>query len=79
MYFVTEPPIVILFNTQTGVTIKVVDTNTEQAAGKRVYAVMMGSEKLFIGRIEACQDFIYGIAGWVGAVNPITWKRREDD
>lgn len=80
MFFVTDLP--ILFNVETGAVtkiepIQVTDDNGRKVAptdsnGRAVYQVTVNGQKVYIGDITECKDFIFSLAGWVGAVNPVT-------
>ena len=65
MFFVTQEP--KLFNTD-GVVFFMRSVNgvDEQWA----VTISTGLD-LFIGSRQECEDFIYSMAGWVGAVNPM--------
>ena len=68
MYFVTDEPKPKLFNTNTGLFIYATK-NHVMMGGHNVDEI---HEKiLFFGASEDCEDFIYSLAGWVGAVNPM--------
>ena len=66
MFFVTQEP--KLFNVETGVVVFMRSVNgvDEQWA----VTISTGLD-LFIGIRQECEDFIYSMAGWVGAVNPM--------
>lgn len=73
MYFVTDEP--VLFNTNTGVVIR-------QNANKVWLTGIVPDEHaqaVFSGTRQECEDFIYSIAGWVGAVNPVTLEKAVND
>lgn len=64
MFFVTDEP--ILFNAETGVMY--------QTRGERdlcIVEVIPGYQTVYGGNRQECEDFIYSIAGYVGAVNPV--------
>ena len=69
MYFVTDEP--VLFNTDTGRVLKIF---TSPKPGFS-HDVSMDNAIIFFGTRQECEDFIYSIAGWVGAVNPVTLER----
>jgi hypothetical protein len=64
MFFVTQEP--KLFNVETGVVTFIRSVNGEEWA----VTISTGLD-LFIGIRQECEDFIYSMAGWVGAVNPM--------
>ena len=71
MYFVTDEP--RLFNTENGnVTGIVVSLQLNFD-----YEVRLNNAPVFGGTRQECEDFIYSIAGWVGAVNPVGVKKDE--
>ena len=74
MYFVTDNP--ILFNTDTGIVINIEPVASIEA---NVWEVIMGGRALYMGTRWECEDFIYSIAGWVGAVNPVTLEKAVND
>lgn len=63
MWFITEDE--MLFNTTTQVVIEL------KHHENRDFWVQMGEHILFHGTVEKCADFVYSIAGYVGAVNPL--------
>ena len=78
MYFVTDEP--ILFNTETGVTYAIKPTGVTKISATKstqMHYVYMhgGGLPLFEGSRQECEDFIYSLAGWVGAVNPVERKQ----
>ena len=60
MFFVTNRP--VLFNTETGVVIKVFSGEVLICPAEIV---------IFRGSDSECEDFIYTLACWVGAVYPM--------
>lgn len=71
MFFVTDNP--VLFNVENGVTLApFLSMNTGAA-----YEVRLNGTAVFLGSRQACEDFIYSVAGWVGAVNPVTLEKEE--
>lgn len=76
MYFVTDEP--KLFNAESGVIIALRSTHT-YINGKEEFAVCIyGSEDIHRGTRQECEDFIYSIAGYVGAVNPMSKPKTAD-
>ena len=73
MYFVTGEP--VLFNTDTGRVLKVF---TSLRPGFS-HNTSMDNEIIFYGTRQDCEDFIYSLAGWVGAVNPVTLEKAVND
>jgi hypothetical protein len=71
MYFVTDEP--VLFNTDTGRVLKIF---TSLKPGVEC-DVSMDNTIIFYGTRQECEDFIYSLAGWVGAVNPVTLEKEE--
>lgn len=61
MYFVTNEP--KLINTETGTVMSIHGTK-DQAY------VALNNHEVKHGPRSECEDFVYSIAGWVGAVNP---------
>ncbi len=69
MFFVTDNP--ILFNVENGTTLAPIPSMRTDAA----YEVRLNNIPVFAGSRQECEDFIYSIAGWVGAVNPVTLEK----
>lgn len=71
MYFVTDEP--LIFNTNTGV---VIQCRADLLNKWSVDILSFGKiQSVFCGSRQECEDFIYSIAGWVGAVNPVTLEK----
>lgn len=68
MFFVTDEP--KLFNTETGCIFKV-RGEYDDCCQVEVTGSASFYQSVFEGTRQECEDFIYSIAGWVGAVNPI--------
>ena len=68
MYFITDEP--KLFNTETGCIFKI---RGEDDSYCQVEVTGSASfyQTIFDGTRQDCEDFIYSIAGYVGAVNPM--------
>lgn len=64
MYFVTDEP--VLFNTDTGRVLKIY---TSPKPGFS-HDVSMDNAIIFYGTLRECEDFIYSVASWVGAIYP---------
>ena len=65
MFFVTQEP--KLFNVETGVVTFMRSVNGVDAQ----WAVTISTGlDLFIGTRQECKNFIFTMAGWVGAVDP---------
>lgn len=62
MFFITDEP--KLFNVETGIII-------EARSHDDAHWVDMSMDEIFSGTRQECEDFIFALAGWVGAVNPI--------
>lgn len=80
MYFVTDAP--RLFNTETGIVIRKTHTGefsytTGTYEDPESWKVEMNGYAIFFGNRQECEDFIYALAGWVGAANPMA--RQEKD
>ena len=73
MYFVTDGP--VLFNADTGRVLKIY---TSLKPGFEC-DVSMDNNLIYRGTRQECEDFIYSIAGWVGAVNPATSEKVTHD
>ena len=65
MYFVTDEP--RLFNIKNGIIIQLTYSLVEQYD----YEVRIKGNPVLYGTRKECEDFIYSLAGWVGAVNPM--------
>lgn len=74
MFFVTDLP--ILFNVKTGVVTKIEESDYN---GQDVFQVTVNSQRVYVGSAEECKDFIFSLAGWVGAVNPVTLERASNE
>lgn len=75
MYFVTNEA--ILFNSETGIVINLQPVTDNTAPPYEVWEVVMGRKCLHMGSRWECEDFVYSIAGWVGAVNPLTLEKSQ--
>lgn len=77
MFFVTDEP--ILFNAESGTMICIRKSGvTETTAEKRVeiHEIIIDDKRpIFSGSRQDCEDFVYSLAGWVGAVNPVTLEK----
>lgn len=74
MYFITDEP--KLINLETGTVLSI--EQRRETLDENVYSVMILPARTYIyeGTRQECEDFIYALAGWVGAVNPM---RAKDD
>ena len=73
MYFITNEP--KLFNVETGNIVAIYDNPYHDDYRKEPESheiVMNAKDRLFKGSRQECEDFIYALAGWVGAVNPMS-------
>ncbi len=73
MIFITDTP--KLFNVETGVTVSIKPVMDYAQPPYSVWEVVMGKERLHMGTRKECEDYIYSLAGWVGAVNPVTLEK----